>query len=119
MVRFLQVIVSLPTVVFTVLVGASLLYWLSVVLGALDVEILGGADGARLAALADDPGVGIVLLEEQLQRALPPEFVQRLERQARPLVAAFPSPRFEGSDLAAQDMLELLRRAIGYRVRLP
>ncbi len=46
MVRFLQVIVSLPTVVFTVLVGVSLLYWLSVVLGALDVEILGGADGA-------------------------------------------------------------------------
>ena len=54
--RFLQVIVSLPTVVFTVLVGASLLYWLSVVLGALDVEILGGADGADGADGAADGG---------------------------------------------------------------
>lgn len=50
MARFLQVIVSLPTVAFTVLVGVSLLYWLTVVLGALDVEILGGADGADGAA---------------------------------------------------------------------
>jgi hypothetical protein len=54
--RFLQVIVSLPTVVFTVLVGASLLYWLSVVLGALDVEILGGADGADGGADGADGG---------------------------------------------------------------
>jgi hypothetical protein len=45
MARFLQVIVSLPTVIFTVLVGVSLLYWCSVVLGALDIDALGGAGG--------------------------------------------------------------------------
>jgi len=56
--RFLQVIVSFPTVVFTVLVGTSLLYWLSVALGALDVEILGGADGADGDADGGDADAG-------------------------------------------------------------
>ena len=74
---------------------------------------------ARLAALADDPAVGLVLLEERLQQALPVEFAQRLERQPRPLVAMFPSPHFGAEQAAEEAVLELLRRAIGYRVRLP
>ena len=80
-------------------------------------------DGAstlrKLAALAKDPGVGIVLLEDRLQRALPVDFAQRLERQPRPLIAIFPSPRFGAADAAEEALLEVLRRAIGYRVRLP
>lgn len=84
-----------------------------------DTAIDGASARARLTALADDPGVGIVLLEERLQRALPTDFAQRLERQPRPLVAPFPSPRFEGAEAAEEAVLEILRRAIGYRVRLP
>jgi vacuolar-type H+-ATPase subunit F/Vma7 len=79
----------------------------------------GIAARARLAALAADPGVGIVLLEERLHRELPAALVQRLERQARPLVAPFPSPRFAAPEAAEEAVLEILRRAIGYRVRLP
>jgi vacuolar-type H+-ATPase subunit F/Vma7 len=74
---------------------------------------------ARIAALADDPAVGIVLVEERLLRALPADVVQRLERAPRPLVAPFPSPRFAGAEAAEEAVLEILRRAIGYRVRLP
>ena len=81
---------------------------------------LDGADArTRLTALAADPDVGIVLLEDRLQRALPAEYAQRLERQSRPLVAPFPSPRFEAAGAAEAAVLEILRRAIGYRVRLP
>jgi vacuolar-type H+-ATPase subunit F/Vma7 len=79
----------------------------------------GASTRAELAALASDPGVGIVLLEDRLQRALPPDLVQRLERQPRPLIAIFPSPRFGATEAAEEALLEVLRRAIGYRVRLP
>ena len=47
MTRLLQVIVSLPTVVFTVLVGVSLVYWVSVMLGAIDLEVSGTAEGGH------------------------------------------------------------------------
>ena len=33
-----------PTVVFTILLGIALFYWLFVLLGALDIDVLGGAD---------------------------------------------------------------------------
>lgn len=84
-----------------------------------DTAIDGASARRRLAALADDPVVGLVLLEERLQQALPVEFAQRLERQPRPLVATFPSPHFGARQAAEAAVLELLRRAIGYRVRLP
>lgn len=85
----------------------------------VDAAVDGAGARARLAALADDPTVGIVLLEDRLQRALPADFAQRLERQPRPLVAQFPSPRFGITEPAEEAVLKLLRRAIGYRVRLP
>lgn len=83
-----------------------------------DLASDGVATRARLAALVGDPTVGVVLVEERLHRALPADFVQRLERLPRPLVAPFPSPRFDAREAAAEAVLEILRRAIGYRVRL-
>lgn len=35
-----------PAVVFTIGLGIALFYWLLVMLGALDIDVLGGADGA-------------------------------------------------------------------------
>jgi hypothetical protein len=35
-----------PTVVFTIGLGIALFYWLFVLLGALDIDVLGGAEGA-------------------------------------------------------------------------
>lgn len=84
-----------------------------------DTAIDGASARVCLAVLADDPDVGLVLLEERLQRALPVDFAQRLERRARPLVATFPSPHFGAGQAAEEAVLELLRRAIGYRVRMP
>jgi vacuolar-type H+-ATPase subunit F/Vma7 len=74
----------------------------------------------QLAELAREPAVGIVLVDEALHRALPAEWLRRLERQARPLVVSFPGPRAGAAAGAAEEaLLEILRRAIGYRVRLP
>lgn len=44
--QLLQVISSFPTVIFTILMVAVVLYWLLVILGALDLDLLGGGDGA-------------------------------------------------------------------------
>ncbi len=47
MIEFLQIALSLPTVLFTTLLGTVLGYWILVILGALDIEGLGGsAEGA-------------------------------------------------------------------------
>jgi len=67
--------------------------------------------------LAEDPKVGVVLVEEVLHRALPEDLVSRLDRQGHPIVASFPSPRWDGTSVAEDYVLEILRQAVGYRVR--
>src|SRR3954467_1021678 len=47
MLALLTLMLAFPTVVFTVLLGVVLLYWLFVILGALHIDALGaGGDGA-------------------------------------------------------------------------
>ena len=70
-----------------------------------------------LRRLASDAKVGVVLIEERLRRALSDEIVQRLDRQASPVLVPFPSPAWEGRGVAEEYALEILRQAIGYRVR--
>lgn len=38
-----------PTVVFTILLGIAMVYWLFVLIGALDIDLLGGADASGAA----------------------------------------------------------------------
>lgn len=65
------------------------------------------------------PEAGILLVEDGLFEALPGEFRRELARRALPLIVPFPGPRWaevaEGMD---RYIAELLRQAIGYRVRL-
>jgi hypothetical protein len=42
--EFLTAILAFPTVVFTILLGVVVVYWLFVLLGALDIDLLGDAD---------------------------------------------------------------------------
>lgn len=42
--QLLQIALSFPTVVWTVLLGIALVYWVFVILGALDIDIIGDAD---------------------------------------------------------------------------
>ena len=74
---------------------------------------------AAAAALARTRDAGIVLVEQALYDALPPALLRAIRRAGRPILLPFPGP----STLAAavspeQELLEVLRRAIGYRVRL-
>lgn len=70
-----------------------------------------------MSRLAARPGTGVVLVEERLRRALPEELMQRLDRLASPIVVPFPSPSWGGPGEKEEYVLEILRQAVGYRVR--
>lgn len=78
-----------------------------------------GETSASIRDLVARPEAGVLLVEEGLYEALPAEFRRELARRALPLIVPFPGPRWaaveEGMD---RYIAELLRQAIGYRVRL-
>ena len=72
-----------------------------------------------LLALADDPDVAVLLVEAPVLDAVPEVDRRALERRAAPILVSFPAPAWEDARAGAESfVLELLRRAIGYRVRL-
>jgi vacuolar-type H+-ATPase subunit F/Vma7 len=73
------------------------------------------ADAVR--RLASEESVGIILLEDRLDRALPSDLRARIDRMQTPILVPFPSPAWERRGLAEQYVLEILRQAVGYRVR--
>jgi vacuolar-type H+-ATPase subunit F/Vma7 len=71
-----------------------------------------------LEQLVAGPETGVLLVEDDLYRALPEELRERLERRPVPVVVPFPGPPREEAPAAEVELVEMLRRAIGYRVRL-
>lgn len=82
-------------------------------------EAVTAADAAReLTALSRRPEVGVVLIEQALFDALPEATRSACERAALPVVVPFPGPEWTRVEDAEAYVVRLLRRAIGYRVRL-
>lgn len=73
--------------------------------------------GEAIRRIAADPRTGIVLVEDRLRRALPEDLMQRLDRLATPIVVPFPSPSWGGPSVQEEYVMEILRQAVGYRVR--
>jgi V/A-type H+-transporting ATPase subunit F len=74
---------------------------------------------ARLRDLLHDAAAGVVLLEDSLYDALPPELRAELGRRPLPMVVPVPGPEWGERRTAAESyIVELLRQVIGYRVRL-
>jgi vacuolar-type H+-ATPase subunit F/Vma7 len=71
-----------------------------------------------LAGLMLRDDVGVILLQEDIYNALSPEVQARLDRSAGPVVVPFPGPAWAEIPSAEERVVELLRRAIGYRVKL-
>ncbi len=72
----------------------------------------------RLSGLLADPRVGLVLIESPLHDGLDPDLQRRLSARPVPLVVPVPAPSWTEHARADQVIVELLRRAIGYQVRL-
>jgi vacuolar-type H+-ATPase subunit F/Vma7 len=74
---------------------------------------------ARLETLATEPEVGVILVEDRFYDDLPNELSREFSRRPVPMVLPFPGPSWEKPLEGAEAyIVEILRQAIGYRVRL-
>jgi len=79
----------------------------------------GGEATRRLSALLADPGLAIVLVESALYDKLDDDVRRRISSRVLPLVIPFPGPAWTvGVEPSDAYVVELLRQAIGYQVRL-
>ena len=78
----------------------------------------GGDPIAAVQAALRRADRAVLLLEESIYDALPADTRRRMDRAVRPVVVPFPGPTGPVRRSAEERVVELLRRAIGYRVRL-
>lgn len=76
------------------------------------------AAARRLEELAGQTDVGVVLMEQSLFDEIPDSLRHRLSRRALPVIVPVPRAAREAGTSGEEYILELLLRAIGYRVRL-
>lgn len=78
------------------------------------------AAAAAVAALASAPEAhGLILIERELHDALPAALRRQLRRDGLPILMPFPGPALGAAGAPADDeLVEVLRRSIGYRLRL-
>lgn len=82
-------------------------------------EISNSLDAARkIKSSADEENVGVVIIDELLYRDIPEEARRNLEKSAIPVIIPVPGPDWTMESSAHEYIVEILRRAIGYRVRL-
>jgi len=87
--------------------------------GVAPIEVATAADATRVLGELSRTAGGIALVEAPLYDALSPAFVRQLRRDSAVIVMPFPGPAPLAPAAGPEDeLLEVLRRAIGYRVRL-
>jgi len=88
--------------------------------GLPTVEVQDGGEATRrLSALLQDAQLALVLVESSLYEALDDEVRRRISSHVLPLVIPFPGPAWAERGAASDAyIVELLRQAIGYQVRL-
>lgn len=74
--------------------------------------------GVRLRECLENREVAVVLVEQGLHEALPDEVQRLIARRETPVVVAVPAPSWEEPVEGEGYIVELLRRAIGYRIRM-
>lgn len=73
----------------------------------------------RVKELANRPDMGVLLVEDRVLSQLDPVDREALDKRVTPVVVPFAGPDWSSAGSGADAyILELLRRAIGYRVRL-
>ena len=83
------------------------------------VEAADGRDAAsRIQRAVEEMNAGVVIIDEPLYADLPEDFRRALNRSATPVVIPVPGPDWAEGASAHEYIVEILRRAIGYRVRL-
>ena len=74
---------------------------------------------AIIGDLVKRDDIGVLLVEQSVLDALDPATERALSRLPMPIIVPFPSPSWRERERAPESLvLQLLQRAIGYRVRL-
>jgi vacuolar-type H+-ATPase subunit F/Vma7 len=82
-------------------------------------EATDGIDAARqIDRVVDELNAGVIMIDEPLYQDLPDEVSRDLRRSALPVVIPVPGPDWTTESTAHEYIVEILRRAIGYRVKL-
>lgn len=75
--------------------------------------------GRQAKFLSLDPGVRLVILDEDLFRGLPEALQRALEESRSPLFVPVPSmPLRKGAPRPEEYVARLIRRAVGYQIRI-
>jgi vacuolar-type H+-ATPase subunit F/Vma7 len=77
-----------------------------------------GTGASTLLTRLGAEGVGVVLVEDGLYADLPEETRRAIASTPLPMVVPFPGPTWVVRPPAEEYIVELLRQAIGYRVRI-
>lgn len=87
--------------------------------GLRAIEVEPGPEAEKeVERAAGEASVGVVLVQEEIYRALSDEVLRSYARQPLPLLVPFPGPAWREGPPPEVYLLELLRRAVGYRVKL-
>lgn len=90
-------------------------------LAGVEPVVVATPEAARLGIqeVLRQPGLGVVLIEEPLYAGLGETGQRAISRHPLPMVVPFPGPSWAGRVEAPEEFIaELLRQAIGYRVKL-
>ena len=103
-----------PKLIVITTPGASSGYALA---GVHVLEALDAHDAERhLTRL--DATEGVIIVDQRLYEELPDELRKSLNRSPTPVVIPVPGPNWGAESTAHEYIVDILRRAIGYRVRL-
>jgi vacuolar-type H+-ATPase subunit F/Vma7 len=88
--------------------------------GVTPTEVEDPADGVRrIRSALHEPNLGVLLVEEPIYGALSEADRRALGRQPLPIIVPFPGPSWAIREEGPEAFIsELLRQAIGYRVRV-
>ncbi len=87
--------------------------------GAAVREVEPGEEPAAFRALLADARLGVVAVEEEILRAVPPHVLGRARQRGVPVVLPFALPRRWGEAGRGEAYVAaILRRAVGYAVKL-
>ena len=78
----------------------------------------GEAAAAEIARLKEETDGRVIIIEEPLYKEIPEDTRRAFERFPLPVVIPVPGPDWATESTAHEYIVDILRRAIGYRVRL-
>ena len=88
-------------------------------LAGVPVDEVGvGEEAARFRALAADPSLAVIAIETRVHGAVPEPLLRQAAARAIPVILPFTLPRPSDAGAGRAYVAALIRRAIGYHVKL-